>query len=283
MLIQRISLISSLLFLFVSLNAQVWTLPKNSVYTNIGWTGYTYSDKFDETGEIQPLSFDVTDNTIQLFAQYGITDKLTLQTSIPFKIISKTDYVAFGLPPEPTSLYYSLDTIKYFGNIELGGIYKIFDGKPMVSVSLMASLNSTDRNYISGLQTGFNSNAIKPGAGVMWSFNKAWLQYYLGAEIRDNNYAMALISNLEYGFKFGDGFYLAAQAYMRFPEPGENDCDCTTTLTAMYNSNQTYMGLGLKGGYSYKAFGINAGLNTAFFAKNAPAQIAPSISLQYKY
>jgi hypothetical protein len=42
-------------------------------------------------------------------------------------------------------------------------------------------------------------------------------------------------------------------------------------------------GLGLKGGYSYKAFGINAGLNTAFFAKNAPAQIAPSISLQYKY
>jgi hypothetical protein len=114
-------------------------------------------------------------------------------------------------------------------------------------------------------------------------YNKAWLQYYLGAEIRDNNYAMALISNLEYGFKFGDGFYLAAQAYMRFPEPGENDCDCTTTLTAMYNSNQTYMGLGLKGGYSYKAFGINAGLNTAFFAKNAPAQIAPSISLQYKY
>jgi hypothetical protein len=153
----------------------------------------------------------------------------------------------------------------------------------MVSVSLMASLNSTDRNYISGLQTGFNSNAIKPGAGVMWSYNKAWLQYYLGAEIRDNNYAMALISNLEYGFKFGDAFYLAAQAYMRFPEPGENDCDCTTTLTAMYNSNQTYVGLGLKGGYSYKAFGINAGLNTAFFAKNAPAQIAPSISLQYKY
>ena len=283
MLIQRISLISSLLFLFVSLNAQVWTLPKNSVYTNIGWTGYTYSDKFDETGEIQPLSFDVTDNTIQLFAQYGITDKLTLQTSIPFKIISKTDYVAFGLPPEPTSLYYSRDTIKYFGNIELGGIYKIFDGKPMVSVSLMASLNSTDRNYISGLQTGFNSSAIKPGAGVMWSYNKAWLQYYLGAEIRDNNYAMALISNLEYGFKFGDAFYLAAQAYMRFPEPGENDCDCTTALTAMYNSNQTYVGLGLKGGYSYKAFGINAGLNTAFFAKNAPAQIAPSISLQYKY
>ena len=283
MLIQRISLISSLLFLFVSLNAQVWTLPKNSVYTNIGSTGYTYSDKFDETGEIQPLSFDVTDNTIQLFAQYGITDKLTLQTSIPFKIISKTDYVAFGLPPEPTSLYYSRDTIKYFGNIELGGIYKIFDGKPMVSVSLMASINSTDRNYISGLQTGFNSNAIKPGAGVMWSYNKAWLQYYIGAEIRDNNYAMALISNLEYGFKFGDAFYLAAQAYMRFPEPGENDCDCTTTLTAMYNSNQTYVGLGLKGGYSYKAFGINAGLNTAFFAKNAPAQIAPSISLQYKY
>jgi hypothetical protein len=172
MLIQRISLISSLLFLFVSLNAQVWTLPKNSVYTNIGWTGYTYSDKFDETGKIQPLSFDVTDNTIQLFALYGITDKLTLQTSIPFKIISKTDYVAFGLPPEPTSLYYSRDTIKYFGNIELGGIYKIFDGKPMVSVSLLASLNSTDRNYISGLQTGFNSNAIKPGAGVMWSLQQ---------------------------------------------------------------------------------------------------------------
>jgi hypothetical protein len=68
--------------------------------------------------------------------------------------------------------YYTGDTIQYFGNIELGGIYKIFDGKPMVSVSLMASLNSTDRNYISGLQTGFNSNAIKPGAGVMWSLQQ---------------------------------------------------------------------------------------------------------------
>ena len=282
MLIQRIVALCFVLFCFQIGSAQVWTQPAKGIYANVGWSAYTYRNTFNAEGEISPIMFDITDRTVQLFAQYGVTDKLTLQATVPYKMVGKSAYTGASFETMQPQLSFQPGKLNYFGNIELGGIYKIYDEKPMLSVSLITSLNSTDRDYIYGLQTGFNSFSIRPVIGAGWSFPKSWLQYYLGADIRNNNYATAVVSDIEYGFKFEDILYVAVEGYLRNPIQSETDCDCTTNYTAMYNSNLKYFGLALKGGFMIKNIGINAGINTALYAENAPAQLVPSISLQYK-
>jgi hypothetical protein len=285
MLIRRILLFLNCILIIQALNAQVWTLPAKGVYTNLSYSAYNYRDKFDANGEIVPTGYAVSDKTLQLFAQYGLTDKLTLQAVVPYKMM-ESDLIG---PIFDNHLAYFQNQfpedgkLSYFGNIEVGAIYKLYDKKPVISASLMMSFNSTDRNYLYALQTGFNSASIRPGVGAGWSFQKSWLQFYLAGDIRNNNYADAILSNLEYGFKLGEHFYLAANAYLRQPAPDGADCDCSTLATAVYNSNLKYYGMGFKGGFSIKQFGINASINTAFYAENAPAMAVPAVGIQYKY
>ena len=136
--------------------------------------------------------------------------------------------------------YLEMGELKYTGNIEAGAIYKFIDDKPVVTGSLFIDANTTDRNYLAGLQTGDNSWGFKPGAGVGWSFPKSWMSFYLGGDIRTNNYSSSILSELEIGFKPWNFFYIAANSGMRQSLKNGGDCDCTTVYTALYQNEREY-------------------------------------------
>lgn len=97
---------------------QVWTLDKNELYVNLSFSNSAYDMAYDSTGEIKTLPVNVNDRTIQLFAQYGISDKLTLQVAVPFKILStRADLTEFNAIE---GNYLETGTLNYFGNIEVG-------------------------------------------------------------------------------------------------------------------------------------------------------------------
>lgn len=281
MVIQRICLCCMALFFFASVQAQVWTLPAKAWYGSVSYTFYTYNQVFDSTGNIVDIPVEVADKTIKLFAQYGVTDKLTLQAAIPYKMINST-LISPTFNDVPGQ-YITGGSLNYFSNIEFGGIYKLYNGKPIVTASFFADANSTDRNYITGLQTGFNSWGFTPGVGIGWGLTKSWLQYYLGANFRTNNYSTAIISNLEYGFKPMDYFYIAANVSLRQPVINSTtDCNCTTNITAMYLNEAQYLGVAIKAGFTINNFGFNAAINTAPLAENVPAAAVPTFGVQYK-
>ena len=259
---------------------QVWTLDKNELYVNLSFSNSAYDMGYDSTGEIKTLPVNVNDRTIQLFAQYGISDKLTLQVAVPFKILStEADLTEFNAIE---GNYLETGTLNYFGNIEVGGLYKFIDDKPMVSISFFVEANTMDYNYFTGLQSGFNSFGFKPGAGVGWGFNKTWFSYYLGGDLRTNNYSSAILSNLEVGYKPVPYLYAAGDLFVKRSLQAGGDCDCTNTYTSLYLNDQDYFAYALKAGFIYNDWGLNFGYNGAFSASNLPAEGIITIGLEYK-
>lgn len=260
--------------------SQVWTLDKNELYVNLSYSSTEYKDAFDSTGEIVSLPVEVSDKTIQFFAQYGLTDKLTLQLKLPYKLLSSEGDL--GVFNSMEGHYLEAGELQYFGNIEVGALYKIIDDKPMVSVSLFVESNTMDYNYFTGLQTGLNSFGIKPGAGVAWAYKNTWLQYYLGGDIRTNNYSSAIVSNIEFGYKPVPYIYIAADMYVNRSLKNGEDCDCTNQYTALYLDQQEYFAYAIKAGFTIQDWGVNIAYNSTFTASNLPAAGIPTVGIQYK-
>lgn len=278
----RILFLSVMIITSLSGQSQVWTLKKGNVYANLSFSYGRYNESFDSTGEVEEIPLEITDETLSLMAQYGITDKLTAQVEIPFKLLkSNGDLYYFnqfeGMP------YLRTGQLNEFGNFSIGGIYKIVDDKPIITGSLFFEANTSERNYLEGLQTGFNSYGIQPGFGAAWAFPKAWFTFYLGGDIRSNNYSSSVISKIEAGYQPFTGIYLAGLLTIKQSVGnGGDDCDCTTNYTGLYLNNQAYTSFGLKGGYAYKSFGLNGAYHIGLSGKNLPATGYLSIGVQYK-
>ncbi len=281
MVIRRICLCCLSLFLIVQVKAQVWTLPAKGWYGNVSYTFFTYDQAFNDSGDIVDIPVEITDKTIKLFAQYGITDKVTVQAALPYKILNSTLInPAFNAVD---GQYIESGKLDYFSNIEAGVLYKFYEGKPFITASFFVEANTTDRNYLTGLQTGFNSWGFRPGLGMGWALNRSWLQYYLGADFRTNDYTTAIISNVEYGFKPVDYLYFAANVSLRNPvAENSNDCDCSTSYTALYLDQQQYIGVAVKGGFTINNWGFNLAYNIGPASSNVAAAGVPSFGIQYK-
>jgi len=279
----RIRLISTLFIniLLVSVSfGQVWTLDKNEIYVNLSFSNTAYNEGYDSASEITILPVQIADRTIQLFAQYGLTEKITLQLKLPYKIlVSEGDLAVFN---SIEGNYLETGNLNYFGNIEAGALYKFVDDKPMVSISFFVETNTMDHNYLTGLQTGFNSFGFKPGAGVGWGFEKSWFHYYLGGELRTHNYSSAILSNLELGYKPVPYLYAAANLFVKRSLDAGGDCDCTNIYTSLYLNDQDYFAYALKAGFNIDKWGFNFSYNGAFSASNLPAEGIMTVGLQYK-
>lgn len=264
----------------IQADAQVWTQHKGAYYLNASVSRLLYDEGFDASGEILQLPVSIQNNTWQLFAQYGITDKLTAQVKLPYVTLeSSGDLTLFN---SYAGQYLETGDISGLGNVEVGAIYKIVDDKPIVSASLFIETPATTLNNITGLRTGFNSWAIRPGFGVGWGFDQAWVQYYLGSSLRTNNYSHAAISSLEFGYKPVSYLYAAMVFETRQSFQNGEDCDCTNTYTALYVSDQEYISFGLKAGFTVGNIGMNFAYTGAFYGASVAASGVPTIGIQLR-
>jgi len=279
----RIRLLCIILLFSSVVHAQVWTLKKKGIYANISFSAAMYTEGFDSTGETFVLPRAVEDKTIALFAQYGITDKITAQITLPYKMTATGDpAVAFSPYEYDGPLPLEGGKLNYWGNIEVGAMYKLMEDKPIITASFFVEANTSDRNYITGLQTGFNSWGFIPGIGAGWPFEKSWLTYYLGGDIRTNHYSSSILSKIEYGYKPAPFVYFAVTGNLKRSLKNGDDCDCTTAYRSLYLNNQEYIAGGLKAGFLFGKWGANFAVNGALSAANAPVALVPSIGVQYK-
>ncbi len=115
---RRVIFIIVALFVSGNLFAGAWSMEKNKLYTRLGFN-YYYSDKeFLSGGGSEDYKFDgdFQDYNMSLYAEYGITDKLTAITSLYYKDIKKEDD------------YTKMDN-NGIGDIDLGVKYNIFKGE----------------------------------------------------------------------------------------------------------------------------------------------------------
>lgn len=254
-----------------------WTQKKGKTYTQLSYS--TISDYDRLFGEPDyNTERKITDNTIQLYGEYGITDKTTLLLNLPLKLIKTGDPV-FNTVPVTTATNKTA-----LGNIEIGIKHLLYNKAFTLSGQLSIEANTSTFDDNSGIRTGYDAWSFTPTLNAGKSFGKMYAQAFIGGNIRTNDYSSNFKFGAEYGIKFIQRIWVIG--YLDFVSSFNNGdiiLPESNLLTGLYVNNQEYSAYGVKGIVEInKNFGASAGFGGAFSGNNVARQAAISFGLYHK-
>ena len=275
-------LIISLLAFTSAFSQSPWTQKKGEAYTQFGFSTIpNYSSLFGDPNFDTERS--ITDNTFQLYGEYGVSDKTTLLLNVPFKNISTSDLTN----PSPTSVPITQEeTVSSLGNITAGVRHNFYNNKWLISGQLDIELNTGSYQELSGIRTGYDAFTFRPLISAGRGFDKFYVQAFTGLDLRTNDYS----SNFKIGGEAGAkvlnrvwvvGFLDIVQSFENgdFVPPAEN------ILTGLYVNDQEFFGYGLKAIVeATPKFGVIASFGSVLSDanNNVPREAAYNFGLYYK-
>lgn len=281
--------LTKIFFLFISISVFAqgpWTQEKNKFYTQLSYTTIpNYNSFFGD--EVYTINGKISDNTLQFYTEYGITKNTTLLVNLPLKMIAVKDLKyqdpAIGCYGDCSE---TLNENKSsLGNIEIGIKHNFYKKDWLLSAQLSIETNTSSYFQNSGIRTGYDAFTFAPLFLAGTSYNNSYLQTFIGAKIRNNNYS----NNFKIGGEFGKkvlknlwliGFVDVEKTFKNgtIILPNKN------LLTSLYVNNQEYGVFGIKAiGEITKNFGITGSLPAAFFGNNVAKQIALSVGVYKKF
>lgn len=268
-----------ILFITFSVFAQSpWTQKKGEAYLQLTYTTIpSYSTLFGNPE--YNTERKINDNTLQLYTEFGLSDKTTLIANLPLKMVASNEVTSPTITPFTTE-----DSQTALGNLQLGVKHNFYNKKWLISGQLLLEANTGTYEDASGLRTGYDAWTITPTFIVGRGFNNWYLQAFTGVDIRTNEYSSAFKLGGEAGYKALDwlwiaGFLDGVASFQNgdFLDPTNN------RLTGLYVNNQSYAAFGVKLiGEFDKNFGVNAGFGGAFDGRNVAKSPALSLGLYYK-
>ena len=184
-----LTLILTIAFLQIATAQSPWTKEKGKAYIQLGFSGIFYNQAQID-GEKVELNADYSDITLQVYSEYGITNKLEAQLILPYKTLEFK-----------STLSSASESFSGIGNITLGLKYKLYDKKWKVSTGLFYSPKTGQFDNASGLSTGFNASTIVPYISVGSSKGKWYYFGNIGYGYMDNDYSDYFKFTAEVGYK----------------------------------------------------------------------------------
>ena len=243
-----------------------WTKDKGKVYVQLGFSGIFYNQA-EINGKKVALNANYTDITLQVYNEYGITNKLEAQLILPYKSVS------FEATSSTASKSFS-----GIGNITLGLKYKLYDNKWKVSSGLLYSPKTGQFDNASGLSTGFNASTIVAYVSVGSSKEKWYYFGNIGYGYMNNDYSDYFKFTAEVGYKIIPKGHIMLFVDTRNIVSKEDAYNNDSKQWPSYLDRQTYNTFGVKVSYEFikDKFGANASVLGAMGIDNAP--LAPSIN-----
>jgi hypothetical protein len=276
-------ILTCVLFLFVSfsgISQSAWTQKKGNVYSQLSFSSISnFSEIFGDPDYLTER--EITDQTLQIYAEYGYTEKTTLIVNIPFKFIKTSDLVN-PLNISPLTISDSKSTL---GNVEIGLKHKLYDKKWVVSTQLNIEANTSSFDRSSGINSGYNAWGFTPTINVARSFNGFYIQGFSGINLRTNKYSSNFKMGGEIGTKPLKKLWLIAYTDIIISfKNGTIALPLSNELTSLYVNNQEYAAYGLKSIYLISEnFGATAGFGGAFYGNNVAKRIALNFGLYHKF
>ena len=274
-----------ILFLSISISSfaqSPWTQEKGNFYTQLSFTTIPNYDSlfgdpnYDTNGEI-------TDNTIQFYGEYGFSDKTSLIVNVPLKFISIDGF-------ESLSIDCTGDCTEDFnetalGNIEIGLKHNFYKKKWILSGQFTVEANTSSYTEVSGIRTGYDAFTFTPLFLAGRSFGNTYIQSFIGANIRTNDYSSNFKVGGELGHKVANRIWLIGFVdIVKSLENGDVELPAENILTGLYVNDQDYGAYGLKGiGEITEKFGVTAGFGGAFFGNNVARQAALNAGVYHKF
>lgn len=278
---------NSLLFLIVLITISAysqspWTQPKNGLYTQVSLTTIPNYDAIFSNSD-QKLFGTYSDNTIQFYGEYGLSDKTSLVINLPFKFISVNNF------KNPTLNCFE-DCFENFNNNSLGNIafgvkHNFYAKKWLLSGQFSVEANTGSYDSASGIRTGYDAWSFTPLFLAGRSFGRTYMQAFSGADIRTNGYSSNFKIGGELGRKIGKRIWLIGFLDIsKSLNNGAINLPTENIQTALYINNQEYGSFGFKGiGEFTEKFGVTAGFGGAFFGNNVAKQAAITFGVYHKF
>ncbi len=257
-----------------------WTKKKGEFYTQLSYSSIPNYDEVFGNPDYNTQR-EITDNTYQIFVEYGVSDKTTLIINAPFKNIKTGNLTnKTGIKSSSTTT----ETVNDFGNIELGIKHNLYNKKWLLTGQFNIEFNTSEYHETSGIRTGYDAFTFTPLINFGRGYNKTYFQAFTGFNIRTNSYSSNFRIGGEGGYKIIDKIWLIA--FLDFVislNNGDFDTPFQNTLTALYVNDQEYTAFGLKTiGEITPDFGIIAGFGGAFSGNNVAKEAAINLGLYYK-
>jgi hypothetical protein len=258
-----------------------WTKEKGKFYTQLSFTTIpSYNTLFDDPE--YKLQRNVTDNTLQFYGEYGLSDKTTLLVNIPLKFINTE-----GFNNNANDVFTQIEETSKtsLGNIEIGLKHNFYKKDWLLSGQLSLEANTSSFDQSSGIRTGYDAFTFTPLFLAGKSFGKSYLQTFIGSKIRTNNYSSNFKIGGEYGSKISKHIWLVG--FLDIEKSFNNgtiNLPVENTVTGLYVNDQEYGVIGVKAIVEFSdKFGITASLPAAFFGNNVAKQVALSIGIYKKF
>jgi hypothetical protein len=258
------------LFIFLFATASTfaqspWTREQGKSYLQLGYTSLNY-DAYQRSGTRIENEGKFSDNTVQVYSEYGITDKFEAQLIIPYKYVSVED--AGGS-----------EYISGLGNITLGLKYKLYDKNWKVAGGIQYQAASAIYDNENGISTGFNAATILPYVSVGSSYKKFYYFANVGYGYMDNNYSDFLKATFEIGYNIIKNGHIMLVYDTRNIVSKESAFLNDAAQSPSYQDRQTFNALGFKANYEFvvNKFGVNIASFGASGIDNAP--LAPTLNL----
>ena len=268
------------LFITTSLFSQSpWTQKKGEAYTQFSFTSIAnYTAIFGDPDYSTERS--ITDNTLQLYSEYGLTDKTSLLLNVPLKLISTNELV-----DDSTIALTTEDNETSLGNIELSLKHNFYKKNWLITGQLSVEANTATFNEASGIRTGYDAWTVTPLFIIGKSFNEIYIQAFTGVNIRSNDYSSNFKLGGEIGKKITDKIWLIGFLDIsKSLNDGTINLPTNNASTALYVNNQEYGSFGLKAiGEFTDSFGATFGFGGAFFGNNVAKAPALTIGLYKKF
>ena len=147
-----------------------WTQKKGKVFSHLSFSTISgYNSLFGNPDFNTERK--ISDKTLQLFTEYGVSDKTSLLINIPFKMI-ETGVLVNEVSAEITTI----SNKNTFGNINIGLKHNFINKKWLMSGQFLVEANTSSYESSSGIRTGFDAWSFSPMLIVGRSFNKTYLQ-----------------------------------------------------------------------------------------------------------
>jgi hypothetical protein len=134
-----------------------WTRGKAGFYLEASWqTTPRYDVVFDKSSENnrRTLQREITENTFQFFAEYGISHKTTVWLAAPYRFLNAGSETNAG----PATL--DAGSLGGFGNLSLACRHNFLSQKLALTGQVRVDLPDGHRNLNTGLITGFQQGTL---------------------------------------------------------------------------------------------------------------------------
>jgi len=173
-----------------------WTMEKGKMYNRLAFNYYLTQRAYDDDGNSHEMGLDgrFLDRNINWYEEYGLTDSLTLVTSVYYKWLNYGDRYISNDSQGP-------------GDAEIGLRYRLFDDPVVLSIQGLfkyGKLYSRETPEIGNHQNDFEIRVL--AGKSLWPF-PGYCGFELGYRFRDDAPADELRYLAELGVNFTKRFY----------------------------------------------------------------------------